>query len=112
MGTNYYLKETPKPPCECCKRPYETPNLHIGKSSAGWCFSLHVMPEQGIDSLADWQREWAKPGTHIVDEYGRRIPTEDMLSIITERGGHLVRHKDRHARYGGRTYDLIKGEFS
>lgn len=50
MGTNYYLHT--KPDCECCGRGFEP--LHIGKSSGGWCFSLHVMPEDNINTLDDW----------------------------------------------------------
>lgn len=38
MGTNYYLHS--QDPCEHCGRSY--PELHIGKSSAGWVFALHV----------------------------------------------------------------------
>ncbi len=55
MGTNYYLHE--KPDCECCGRPFEA--LHIGKSSSGWCFSLHVMPEDMINTLDDWRSKWS-----------------------------------------------------
>ena len=38
MGTNYYWQESE--PCAACGRGYE--QVHVGKSSAGWCFSLHV----------------------------------------------------------------------
>ena len=43
MGTNYYFEDSSEV-CECCGRGAES--LHIGKSSGGWCFSLHVMPER------------------------------------------------------------------
>ena len=82
MGTNYYLHD--KPDCECCGRPYEP--KHIGKSSAGWCFSLHVMPEDGINTLDDWRRLWSTPGAYILDEYGRSVPAADMEDWITKRG--------------------------
>lgn len=68
MGTNYYLK--PKP-CECCGRTDE--GLHIGKSSAGWCFSLHVIPEEGINGLDDWKSRFDEPGVQIVNEYGEVV---------------------------------------
>ena len=61
MGTNYYLYQ--KPDCECCGRPFEP--LHIGKSSAGWCFALHIMPEDGISTLLDWCALWSAPGAFI-----------------------------------------------
>lgn len=131
MGTNYYLHE--QEPCECCKRPF--PELHIGKSSAGWCFSLHVIPEEGINSLTDWIERWSKPGVYIVDEYGQRIDTASMLDTITKRSwksrhpwtdhdyamNHAVKGPHGLARHrigphclghGDTTYDLIPGEFS
>lgn len=81
MGTNYYLESDV---CPTCKRHGE--RLHIGKSSAGWCFSLHVDAQEGITSLADWQARWAKPGVRIVDEYAREITPDQMLATITKRG--------------------------
>lgn len=81
MGTNYYLHT--KPDCECCDRPYEP--LHIGKSSGGWCFSLHVMPEDGINTLDDWRALWSAPGAYIRNEYGERFIPDEMERIITER---------------------------
>lgn len=81
MGTNYYLHQ--KPDCECCGRPYEP--LHIGKSSGGWCFSLHVIPEEGINTLDDWRMLWAAPGAFIRDEYGELVSVADMEAIITLR---------------------------
>lgn len=81
MGTNYYLHQ--KQDCECCGRAYEP--LHIGKSSGGWCFSLHTMPEDGINDLDDWRRLWNEPGAFIRDEYGARISLEDMEQTITQR---------------------------
>ena len=81
MGTNYYLGE--KDPCRECGRPYE--QLHIGKSSFGWHFSLHVIPEMEINNLEDWKKVWK--GKKIFDEYGLKISWVKMLSIITERKG-------------------------
>ena len=80
MGTNYYLH---KNTCEHCGRSDE--RLHIGKSSAGWCFSLRVHPWEHINDLPDWAEAW-KGGT-IMDEYKRVITPENMLSTITERKG-------------------------
>ena len=81
MGTNYYW--VPRPPCEACGRPHEP--IHIGKSSGGWCFALHVMPEIGIRRLADWKVRFDVTDSRIVDEYGREINKYEMLKIITER---------------------------
>lgn len=133
MGTNYYLE--PEPPCEGCKRPFE--RLHIGKSSGGWCFSLHVDPDAGINDLPDWQDRWSRPNARIVNEYGDVVPAVEMLAIILSREGFAARDSVRSAQFldenhaepgphgllrhrigrhcsghGGGTYDLIPGEFS
>lgn len=131
MGTNYYMKKSGA--CPCCKREHET--LHIGKSSAGWCFALHVMPERGINDLEDWQKLWNEPGVTIETEYGEQVTAEEMTQVITQRSrdksvdetfrtnpgalpgpnnllrrrvdpfGHCVKH-------GAGTWDCIEGEFS
>jgi hypothetical protein len=83
MGTNYYWYE--KPACACCERPYEP--LHIGKSSAGWCFSLHIYPGKNINNLDDWKYLLSKVDSYILDEYDREITFSEMLEIITVRSG-------------------------
>lgn len=135
MGTNYYIKGER---CEHCGRADE--DKHIGKSSAGWVFSLRIYPEEGIESLTDWKKFWRGKG--IYDEYGRDVSKTEMLRIITKRsnakthweipplgyvswenfhrtngsirGPHgLLRHKiTRHCIGHGRgTWDFIIGEF-
>ena len=132
MGTNYYIE--PKAPCVTCGREFE--REHIGKSSAGWCFSLHVDPERGITDLPDWEDRWTKDGAQIVDEYGKKISPEEMRAVILARvwphkanddprwltENHavpgpfgLARHAidGRHCiGHGKATYDLITGDFS
>lgn len=126
MGTNYYLEG---PLCPTCGRGPES--LHIGKSSCGWCFALHVTDE--IESLEDWQVEWKKPGRVIKNEYGDTVSAAEMLEIITKRRGGgwdaqelkensavrgpngLARHRvDRFhcVGHGSGTWDLIASEFS
>ena len=133
MGTNYYLKRNC---CEHCGRSDES--LHIGKSSMGWCFSLHVDPDENINSLDDWVKLFEYES--IVDEYSTVISTADMLKTITERegkgfdgtpGGYgswghfharnnseegpngLLRHKRGSfcVGHGEGTWDLMTGEF-
>lgn len=82
MGTNYYLH---KAECQHCQR--SDPPMHIGKSSVGWVFSLHVEPELGINDLWDWQVEWNTEGAVIRNEYGDVVTPTDLLEIITKRGG-------------------------
>lgn len=127
MGTNYYLSE--RPACKCCGRDY--PALHIGKSSAGWCFSLHVIPEEGLNSLEDWESRF-QDGT-ITTEYGNVLTPAEMADVIRNRSwahrgdfdflrnqaqegpNGLVRHRvdGMHCvGHGDGTWDYITGEFS
>jgi hypothetical protein len=127
MGTNYYLH---KSVCEHCGRGDE--RQHIGKSSAGWCFSLRV--DDTVRSLDDWRAAWAQPGVEIKDEYGETVPPAEMERIILDRSwprrgdslfdyvgngaepgpNGLTRHKIGRwcIAHGDGTYDLIPGEFS
>ena len=110
MGTNYYWHMNP---CPHCGHPEE--KLHIGKSSAGWCFSLHIIPERGINDLDDWKELWKEGNGKIIDEYSEEIPIDKMLEIITDFGPNgLLRHKvdGKFCVGNGKgTWDLIRGEF-
>ena len=123
MGTNYYLHKASKSKCEHCGHDPEAEVLHIGKSSYGWCFSLHVIPEEGINSLEDWVARWGEPGVQIRNEYEEEMPPEEMYKIITTRGPgkwcHEGRELHRHdldswntVAHGPGSWDLIRGEFS
>jgi hypothetical protein len=129
VGTNYYLETDVCPHCGTSKG-----RLHIGKSSAGWCFSLHVDSDEGVHDLDDWRARWSAPNSRIVDEYGREVTVADMERTITGRSwpklpgsefnwtrneaepgpDNLIRHQlnDRCIGHGAGTWDLIIGEFS
>lgn len=94
MGTNYDF--LPGPPCKHCGRSGRA--KHIGKSSAGNPFYLHVYPDDGINTFADWQRVWARTdaGARIEDEYGRDVSFFDMCKIIN----------------GDKGWEPIDGDFS
>lgn len=86
MGTNFYFKQ---------KENITGEGIHIGKSSGGWCFSLHVLPEMGINTLDDWKRYFAIEGSTIVDEYGVIHSVEEMLDRIENRGwNHRTTEED------------------
>ena len=149
MGKNFYLVEPSVAclrcgrgltdlvcgvePCPACGGDYA--RLHIGKSSAGWAFALHVIPEEGLNSLDDWRARWSLPGARIVSEDGEGVSFEEMERVITERRGPRTRWSDyalarNHAQrgpngtircvvdgvhcvgHGGGTWDLIAGDFS
>lgn len=82
MGTNYYL-HIPEKNCPMCGHN-ESTVLHIGKSSGGWCFALHIIPERGLKNLNDWRDLWEQHGI-VKDEYGNHVSAEKLERIITER---------------------------
>ena len=129
MGTNYYIELGR---CDKCGRSDEW--WHIGKSSYGWAFALHVEPDQGINDLKDVTEKMLEVGAKIANEYGRRLLVSEMVDHIVNRqrdetiegelsdddyaefdvsiglarakvGGNCIGH-------GKGTYDLITGEFS
>lgn len=83
MGTNYYLV---RDACPHCGRSDD--RMHIGKSSCGWCFGLHVYEDgEGPENLDEWRAAWSEPGAAIQDEGGEKITPEEMYEIITKRAG-------------------------
>jgi len=101
MGTNYYLKPKKFLFFESQEQ------IHIGKSSAGWCFGLHVYPEQNINDLDDWKPLFKKG--NIYDEYGNKISYDKMIDVITKRksdkdwtfkdfGGYYSSEEDFHQK--------------
>ena len=132
MGTNYYLIDRSEL-CPSCGKGED--KIHIGKSSFGWHFSLHVIPEKDINNLDDWQKYFDNPKAHIEDEYGKFVTPSEMMEVITNRShsskplaaswyrenhaepglNNLVRHIANGVHcigYGEGTYDYIIGEFS
>lgn len=136
MGTNYFLHA---PSCEHCGKEPEKP-LHLGKSSKGWCFGLHVYPELGLDN---WATLWSyihykteEEDYEIKNEYGDAIDFALFFSIVWDRKGRSEKLFDkkwladnhatigpcglaRHALYPGHCighggdgpFDYIVGDF-
>jgi len=80
MGTNYYWYG----PCAECGHLQK---LHIGKSSKGWYFSLHVIPGI-IDNIGDWKKRLDDPYSFIMDEYREVVALEKLMDVIKRRGHH------------------------
>lgn len=100
MGTNYYLDIGV---CPHCKQPSE--KLHLGKSSAGWVFMLHVYPEKNLNDLEDIVKHIEDSGGLITDEYGRPYTIGMwLLEVVArswpkcERDDHW--YKSNHAQPG------------
>jgi hypothetical protein len=132
MGTNYYVNVNICPHCNVAEKEY-----HIGKSSYGWCFSLHVIPEEGINSLEDWDKFISENRCKITDEYGKQISWKELKeTVICNRENFSALHNDDENFYeenhcepgpyglvrhkidgvhcvgqGSGTFDFIVGEF-
>ncbi len=107
MGTNFYVHQPACPHCGHAPDP-----LHIGKSSGGWCFGLHV--DENIKCLMDWVRLWRRNPTWIIkNEYNEVISRDGMLEIIASRNDCKRRNLSWHHSigHGKGTWDLIAGEF-
>ena len=120
-------------PCECCGREYG--RIHIGKSSYGWCFALHVFKKidldeeeeleryvaHDIESLEDW-RELLSSGGVIKDEEGDVITCQEMFAIITDRANlcaddqkpkrHSIHRYSLCVGHGDGDWDYMRWEFS
>lgn len=136
MGTNYYAKTN------CCKACKRSDLTHLGKSSGGWVFSLHVYPDDGINTWADWKAKLAYQDVQIEDEYGNDVPYESFVKTVENRSwpahaltapypydswnefyfknyavpgpNGLVRHELGRGviGHGEGTYDYLVGDFS
>jgi hypothetical protein len=131
MGTNYNIYI----PNEDVTKDGE--ELHIGKSSMGWVFSLRVYEDRGILSLYDWLPILLNSQNVIRDEYGVNVTATELLRTITCRQrdepvnwsrddwamnhaepgpNNLVRHRQisdygRTVTHGEGTWDYMDYEF-
>lgn len=75
MGTNYYAFDPLR----------RKKTVHLGKSSAGWCFGLHIYPEKGIDTL-DGLLDYIKATKReIRDEYMVEKTINEFIDVVTNR---------------------------
>lgn len=79
MGTNFYWFGH-------CRECGHLERIHIGKSSGGWYFNLHVYPGR-IENLDEWKERFGDEGSFILNEYTARVFTEEMLGVIQDREG-------------------------
>lgn len=97
MGTNYYLitKQKPNIPRKIFYKLSE--GIHIGKSSFGWCFALHVYPEHGINNFDDWK--------NFVSHHENNVYNEDGVLIQNKNSFFYGTIDDRY--YEGSTRNLL-----
>lgn len=110
--------------------------LHIGKSSAGWVFALHVYPDVGLRNWDDWLALIHSGGqVEIEDENGEYMGKPDFVRTVAQRAwngapptwqvlrenhaelgpNNLLRWRvdgERVIGHGEGTYDYHVGEFS
>ena len=86
MGTNYYCEtgRMLEMECDCGFRHLMPETLHIGKSSCGWKFMLHAIPEKGLEGWRDWE-EVLVDARRIFDEYGDDVTLEEMREKVLHR---------------------------
>ena len=95
MGTNYYLRKPMNNYCCYCNRHDPIEEIHLGKSSMGWCFGLHVYPEKDIydwPDLKKWLVEEMKNNSIIVNEYNDIVSLNELEDIITNRESSVLRN--------------------
>ena len=89
MGMNHYIKTGKKKleHCYACGFDHEVDELiHVGKSSIGRYYTLHLDKERGLYDLETWKKFIEKSlaeGAKIVDETGDELTYEDLLHSIT-----------------------------
>jgi hypothetical protein len=115
MGTNYYARYD-SCDCNCPNCGLKGIEYHIGKSSSGWAFALHVDPDNGIHDLEDVLTKIIKTGAVIYNEYDAEVSLQILLKCILDRDEDVEHHEldggDSVYLVGSGSYDLIKGEFS
>lgn len=133
MGTNYYMVRGDHYPETEYGHPFNNllksgtgypPMIHIGKSSGGWCFSLHIYPYFGVHTLTDWRNLAARllrEGWRIEDECRTEHSPDDLWRVVERVGWSrndgepLRRHTVDHIYCVGNgegLYDYMIGEFS
>lgn len=142
MSTNYYLVkgEWPEPlvprapltvDIAAIARHARPATIHIGKSSYGWAFSLHVYPEVGIRTEADMFELITlleRDGWRVEDEYHRVVPVfgngvdVPIWKIIHRIGGMWKPEQGEYSRHtidgrhcighGVGLWDYCVGDFS
>jgi hypothetical protein len=110
MSTNYYLH---------APESYRWGAVeHLGKSSQGWCFGLHVYPEERLNNWAamwEYIEELVYEFNYTIrDEYGRIINPGEFFAIVWNRDVNSRRHEldDRCIGHGNGPFDYIVGDFS
>jgi hypothetical protein len=77
MSTNFYVKVAA-----------DNEEIHFGKSSTGWVFTVRQYPEQGLCTLYDWMSLLASPYNTVRDEYGSDVSVAELMNTVMNRVGY------------------------
>lgn len=105
MSINYYWLEDGKSHCNSCECHER---VHIGKSSIGWKFLLHLYSDRPIESLEEWKILWELG--RIEDEYGRKVEVKEMLEIIDPTVSENLKAHNDYGGYGLPVPIVVEGE--
>lgn len=101
MGTNYYVTPIENKLSEIPDTMVNEDGLiHVGKSSMGWCFSLHVYPLYDIMCFRDVCAFIQDYSAGIVDEYGDDVSYSDLIDVI-------VKRKRKPLEFPRKAFDLL-----
>ncbi len=84
MGTNYYASGS-KLSGHKGVVLMEDVHLHIGKSSGGWTFALHVIPELGLTDEYKWLEYIDSHSLIVEDEYGVVVSSNELWLVMYDR---------------------------
>jgi len=93
MGTNHYLvyPEQVDVECRCCGHvKTEHKKLHLGKSSCGWVYSLHIYPHDkdfpisSLDDMLSKISDVVEKGGWIENEYEEKLTKDEWLKIVKD----------------------------
>lgn len=107
MGTNYYVETN------FCKECERFDRIHIGKSSAGWKFTLEIH-EIYYKSFKEFIEFIRKNDGNIYDEYDKQISFDELMDKIESKKNGRCHFEDYPInKYADcEDVDLYKGEFS
>ena len=108
MSINFYFKHQS---CVSCGHGKE--DLHIGKSSGGYAFGLHIYPSLNICTLEDWLMYMRIFPGKIFDGYGFERSLEELIDTITRRPLEWQHRPEEYLRVvnGPGTYDYLDFDF-
>jgi len=111
MSTNYYaIYDECDCTCDHCSKKGMA--YHLGKSSTGWAFALHIEPSMNLYDLEDIITFLIQKKATIIDERNSYCSLEDWLGLVVDLHPEVKHREDgKRCLVGSGTFDLLEGEF-